>query len=117
MKPVLPLLILFSVRAYAQTGEELFFTGQYEQAAAEIERVPDAARTASTLNILGMAYHRLGRLMEAETAYERAIKADPNLAAPRNNLGAVFYSQRKFSEADREFRRAADRDVDSVVLT
>jgi Flp pilus assembly protein TadD len=117
MKPVLPLLILFGVRAYAQTGEELFFSGRYEQAAAEIERVPDTARTASALNILGMAYHRLGRLMEAETAYERAIKADPNLAAPRNNLGAVFYSQRKFSEADREFRRASDRDVDSVVLT
>ena len=117
MKPVLPLLLLFGVRAYAQTGEELFFSGQYAQAAAEIERVPDTAKTASTLNILGMSYHRLGRFAEAEAAYERAIKADPSLAAPRNNLGAVFYSQRKFSEADREFRRAADRDVDTVVLT
>jgi Flp pilus assembly protein TadD len=117
MKPVLPLLLLFGVRAYAQTGEELFFSGQYAQAVAEIERAPETAKTASMLNVLGMSYHRLGRFAEAEAAYERAIKADPNLAAARNNLGAVYYSQRKFSEADREFRRAADRDVDTVILT
>jgi Flp pilus assembly protein TadD len=117
MKPVLPLLLLFGVHAYAQSAEELFLSGQYAQAASELERIPDATKNAATLNVLGMSYHRLGRLADAEAAYERAIKAEPSLAAPRNNLGALFYSQRKFSDADREFRRAADRDVDNVTLT
>ena len=114
---LLPLIFLLGTQAYAQTGEELFLKGQYAQAAAEIERLPDPVKPAATLNLLGMSYHFLGRLAEAEVAYERAIKVDPGLAAPRNNLGALFFSQRKFSDADREFRRAADRDVENATLT
>jgi len=117
MKPLLSLLVLLGVQLPAQSGEELFVRGQYAQAAAEIERLPDLDKSASALNLLGMSYHRLGRFVEAEATYERAIKAEPGLPAPRNNLGALFYSQRKFSDADREFRRAADRDAESTVLT
>jgi len=117
MKPILPLVVFLGVQTAAPSGEELFLKGQYAQAAAELERTPDLEKAASTLNVLGMAYHRLGRFTDAEAAYERAIKAGPDLAAPRNNLGALFYSQRKFSDADREFRRAADRDADNAVLT
>jgi tetratricopeptide (TPR) repeat protein len=64
-----------------------------------------------------MSYHLLGRFPAAHEAYERAIKADSAAAAPRNNLGALLYSQRKFSEADREFRRAAERDGDNPILS
>jgi len=117
MKPLLPLLLLVSVQAYGQSGEELFQKGRFAEAAAEFERSPDPLKPAVTLNLLGMSYHLLGRLPEAESAYGRAIKADPSMAAPRNNLGALFFSQRKFSDADREFRRAADRDVENAVLT
>jgi Flp pilus assembly protein TadD len=117
MTPLLPLILFLGVQTPAQIGEELFQKGQYDQAAAELQRGPDVDKSGSALNLLGMSYHRLGRLADAEAAYERAIKAGPGLAAPRNNLGALFYSQRKFSDADREFRRAADRDVDSVVVT
>jgi superkiller protein 3 len=116
MKLLLPLLLIVGVQAYAQTGEDLFQKGQYAEAIAALERSPDP-KPAPTLNLLGMSYHFLGRLMEAEAAYDRAIKADPSLAAPRNNLGALYFSQRKFSDADREFRRAADRDAESVILT
>ena len=117
MKPVLPLLLLLSMQAYGQTGEELFRKGQFAEAAAEFERSPDPVRPAVTLNLLGMSYHFLGRLPEAEGAYERAVKADPGMAEPRNNLGALFFSQRKFSDADREFRRAAERDPENATLT
>jgi Flp pilus assembly protein TadD len=117
MKSALPLLLLFGVQAHAQSAEELFLKGQYAATVSEIERAPDSGKTALTLNLLGMSYHRLGKLAEAEATYERAIKAEPAFAAAHNNLGALYFSQRKFSDADREFRRASDRDVDSAILT
>lgn len=117
MKRVVPVLLLLGAPVYAQSGEELFEKGQYAQAAAEFERLPDAARSASTFHLLGMSYHLLGRFKEAQDAYDRSIKADPDQAVARNNLGALFYSQRMFSEADREFRRAADHDGENATLT
>ena len=117
MKRLLLIFLALGAPAYAQTGEEFFRKGQYAQAAAELERQPASSRSASTLNVLGMSYHFLGRLKESQTAYERAIKADPDWAAPRNNLGALFYSQQMFGDADREFRRAADRNADDSTIT
>ena len=117
MKRLLLIFLALGAPASAQTGEEFFKKGQYAQAAAELERQPARSRSASTLNVLGMSYHLLGRLKEAQTAYQLAIKADPDLAAPRNNLGALFYSQQMFGDADREFRRAADRNADDSTIT
>ena len=117
MKRLLPLLLAVCAPAYAQTGEELFQKGQYAQAVAEFERQPAGVRSSSTLNYLGMSYHLLGRFKEAQSAYELSIKAESSLAAPRNNLGALYYSQRMFGDADREFRRAADRDAENSTLS
>ena len=108
---------LFATAANAQTPDELFLQAQYAQAAAAYERLPVAERTAAGLNRLGISHHLLGRFKEAEAAYQLAIKADGDFAAARNNLGALFYSQRQFSDADREFRRAAERDAISKALT
>jgi Flp pilus assembly protein TadD len=117
MKLLVPVLLLLGAHAYAQSAEELFERGQYAQAAAEFERLPDSAKSASTLHLLGMSYHFLGRFKEAQAAYEGSIKADPDQAVTRNNLGALFYSQRMFADADREFRRAADHDGENLTLT
>jgi Flp pilus assembly protein TadD len=117
MKPILLVLLLSASQSYAQGGEEFFQKGQYAEAIAAFESLPQVEQSAATLNQLGMSYHLLGRFPEAQTAYQRAIKADPEYAAARNNLGALYYSQLKFGDADREFRRAAERDADSEVLT
>jgi Flp pilus assembly protein TadD len=117
MKRLLPILLALGLPAYGQTGQELFEKAQYAQAIAEFEREPAGTRSASTHNALGMSYHLLGKFKEAHNAYELAIKADPDLAAPRNNLGALFYSQQLFADADREFRRAADRNADNGTIT
>jgi Flp pilus assembly protein TadD len=117
MKRILIVFLLFGGTSVAQTGDELFRQGQYAQAAAAFERLPEPEKTASTLNRLGISYHLLGRAKDAELAYGRAIKADSDLAVPRNNLGALLYSQRKFSDADSEFRRAADRNSDNTILS
>ena len=117
MKLLLPVLLALGVPVYAQTGEELFQKGQYAEAAAEFERQPANLRSAASSNVVGMSYHLLGRFKEAQAAYEQAIKTEPDLAAPRNNLGALFYSQQLFSDADREFRRAAERNAENSTIT
>jgi len=103
--------------ARAQTADEYFLLAQYTQAATAYERLPVLERTPASLNRLGISRHLIGRFKEAEAAYQLSIKADETFAAPRNNLGALYYSQRLFSDADREFRRAADRDASNKALT
>jgi Flp pilus assembly protein TadD len=125
MKRILIVFLLLGAASFAQnpgasnaeSGDDLFKQGQYARAAAAFERLPEPEKTASILNRLGISYHLLGRARDAELAYGRAIKADSDLAAPRNNLGALLYSQRKFSDADSEFRRAADRNSDNTILS
>jgi tetratricopeptide (TPR) repeat protein len=117
MKPMLLVFFAFAGAAYAQTGEELFQKGQYAEAAAAFENLPEVEKSAPILNRIGISQHLMGRFAEAQIAYERAIKLDVAFAAARNNLGALYYSQRKFGDADREFRRAADRDGDNAVLS
>src|SRR5436190_10837159 len=117
MNRILLVFLLFGATVFAQSGDEPFSKGQYAQAAAAFERLPEPEKPAAILNRLGISYHLLGRSKDVELAYSRAIKADPDLAAPRNNLAALLYSQRKFSDADSEFRRAADRNSDNTVLS
>jgi Flp pilus assembly protein TadD len=117
MKRMLLVFLLSGMPVFGQSGDDLFRQGQYAQAAAAYERLTEPEKTAAILNRLGISYHLLGRAREAELAYGRAIKADSDLAPPRNNLGALLYFQRKFSDADGEFRRAADRDADNIILS
>jgi Flp pilus assembly protein TadD len=111
------LLSILFLSAGAQTqGEELFLKGQYAEAAAALEKLPNAEKTAESLNRLAMSYHFLNRFKEAETAYRQALRVDSESALVHNNLGALFYSQRKFNDADSAFRRAADHNADNTVL-
>jgi tetratricopeptide (TPR) repeat protein len=46
--------------------------------------------SAEGQNRLGIAQRRLGRMSEARDAYQRAITADPTMAAPRRNLAVLL---------------------------
>src|SRR5438045_2805979 len=98
MKRIVLVFLLFGATAFAQGGDEPFLRGQYAQAAAAYERLPEQQKNAASLNRLGISYHLLGRAKDAELAYAKAIKTDSDLAAPHNNLGALLYSQRKFGD-------------------
>src|SRR5262245_4690571 len=96
---------LLSLTANAQTtsqisaANQLFDREDYAQAAAAFERLPEAEKPAAVLNRLGISYHMSNRLREAENIYRRLIRVSPNSAAGYNNLGALFYSQKRFGEA------------------
>jgi Flp pilus assembly protein TadD len=70
---------------------------------------------ASTLNNLGTAIWRQGRLHEAEECYRRATVHDPNDYAILNNLGNVLWEQGRLDEAVLWFRPAVALRPDSPV--
>ena len=122
MPRVLVTVLCLSLSAYAQApapttaGDQFFVQGQYAQAAAAFERLAVADRTPRVLNRLAISYLRLNRNREAERAYRRAIRIAPDEAMAYNNLGALYYSQRRFGDADTWFRRAAQRDPSNNVI-
>ena len=55
---------------------------------------------------LGIAYAENGQVIEAEAAYQQALKINPNYAEVLNNLGNIYNNQDKFSEAIACYHRA-----------
>jgi len=94
----------------------LFENKQYAQAAGSFEKLPEPQKTAAIWNRLGVSYHMLNRVRDAENAYRRAIRLDSNSAVAYNNLGALYYLQRNFDEADSQFRRAAQRNSQNNIV-
>jgi tetratricopeptide (TPR) repeat protein len=72
-------------------GEQLLGQGRVEEAVKRLEEavglLPEEARA---WNLLGVAYHRAGRLDEAEGAYRGALERDRDLAVARYNLGNLL---------------------------
>ena len=100
----------------APAGNEKFQQKQYAEAAAAYENVPAGERDAGLLNRLGISYHLLNQLREAEAAYKSAIAKEPTFSEPSNNLAILYYSQRRFSEAERQVRKALERNPESAIL-
>lgn len=111
MGAIFAILVLFG---QIQSGNELFEKGQYAEAAAAYERTPQADRSAMSMDRLGVSYHLLNKLKEAEAAYKDALKRDPKYSEAYNNLGALNYSRKNFGEAERQFRLALEADAEHV---
>ena len=122
MVRVILMTMFLSLTSFAQTsgqaltGDQLFAEGKYKEAAAVFEQTPVAQRTSDSLNRMGVSYHMLNRLKEAEAAYKLALKANSGNAAAHNNLGSLYYTQRKFPEADGEIRQATEADPQNTVV-
>jgi len=54
----------------------------------------------------GKILHQKGKLSNAERAYKKAIKVNPNFAEPHNMLGNVYFERGRFKEAFNEYRKA-----------
>ena len=55
---------------------------------------------------IGIAYHQLGDLNAARKNYERAVKLDPKYADAINNVGTIFYSQKRYRSAISRYNKA-----------
>jgi tetratricopeptide (TPR) repeat protein len=59
-------------------------------------------------NKIGIAWHNLGELSLARTNYEHALKVDKKYAEAINNIGTVFYAQKKYRTAIGRYKRALE---------
>ncbi len=118
MGRLLAVFVFFSANLFGQAaaGNEKFDQKQYADAVSAYEKIPPAERGAAVMNRLGMSYHLLNQLKAAENAYRDAQRLDAQGAEASNNLAALYYSQRKFSDAERQVRRAIERNPENSVL-
>jgi tetratricopeptide (TPR) repeat protein len=65
---------------------------------------------------IGIAYHQIGDLNGAKKAYERALKIDKKYADAINNVGTVFYAEKKFGSAISRYKRALQYAPDSASI-
>jgi tetratricopeptide (TPR) repeat protein len=57
-------------------------------------------------NKIGIAWHNLGEFPLARTSYEHALKVDKTYAEAINNLGTIYYAEKKYRTAINRYKRA-----------
>jgi tetratricopeptide (TPR) repeat protein len=65
---------------------------------------------------MGIAYHQLGDLRAALKSYEKAIKLDKKYADAINNVGTVYYAEKKYGTAISRYKRALQYAPDSASI-
>jgi Flp pilus assembly protein TadD len=89
-------------------GKALFEQQRFVDAAGELARARAlGVRAAGTLSVLGSALAQAGRVDEARTALEDAVREHPDSAPLRLDLGRLYLSQGESEPARRELDRAA----------
>ncbi|HLH08449.1 MAG TPA: tetratricopeptide repeat protein [Terriglobales bacterium] len=63
-------------------------------------------KSAVLYNKMGMAELQTGNRKAAQNNFERASRLDPSFAEPINNLGAIFFVQKKYDKSIRYFKKA-----------
>src|SRR4051812_1953772 len=118
MARTLVLILYFSANVFGQaaTGSEKFDQQQYAEAISAYEKIPPAQRDAGIYNRLGVSYHLSNQLKAAENAYRSALRLQPANGDVLNNIAAIYYSQRKFSDAERQVRRAMEVNPENNVM-
>jgi tetratricopeptide (TPR) repeat protein len=72
------------------------------------------ADSAITWNKVGIAYHQLLDLRNAEKNYQKAIKLDKTYSEAINNLGTVYYAHKKYRAAISRYNAALKLKPDSA---
>ena len=86
---------------------------KYDLAENEFRRVIELnPKNAAALNYYGyMLADRGTRLEEATALVKRALAEDPNNGAYLDSLGWAYYKQNRLADAERELRKAVERDA------
>jgi tetratricopeptide (TPR) repeat protein len=79
-----------------------------------IETYRQAPESAVLMNKIGIAYHQLADLANAEKCYSRAVKLDPKYTEAINNLGTVYYSRQSYRRAIGQYKKVLRLKPDSA---
>jgi Flp pilus assembly protein TadD len=84
----------------ALEGETLIQKGRYQAAIRKLEAASKILNAnAKVWNLLGLAYHKAGKVTQAEQAYQQALRLDHNLSVANYNLGCLLLSNGRFDDA------------------
>jgi tetratricopeptide (TPR) repeat protein len=101
------------LKQYFDQGNTLYGQGQYKDAAAAFEQALALAKEKNipvVLARLADAYAKGKENNKAVETYQKALQLTPDDAALHNNLGSVYASTGKLTEAQAEFEKAASLD-------
>lgn len=97
-----------------QRGDLYMARKQYREAADTYRE--NAHNSAVMWDKVGVAYHQLGDLRDARKSYEHAIRLDKKYADAINNVGTIFYAEKKYRSAISRYNRALQFAPDSASI-
>lgn len=71
-----------------------------------VEAYREAGTSAVMVNKIGIAYHQMLELDQAQRHYERAIKMSPAYSEAINNLGTIYYAKKSYRKAVGQYKKA-----------
>lgn len=96
-------------------GEKYLSQGEYEKALKQLTRATELIpEHPQAWNHLGLAYHGLDQPVKAADAYQRALRIDRTLPAPRYNLGLLYLEQNHLPQAAAELSAYVSRQTNSA---
>jgi tetratricopeptide (TPR) repeat protein len=118
---ILSVPLIFSLVAVAQTPLTPEQRGDLYMARKMYREAIDTYRAAAgnspvMWDKIGVSWHQLGDLRAARKAYEHAIKLDKKYADAINNVGTVFYAEKKYRSAISRYKRALELSPDSAPM-
>jgi tetratricopeptide (TPR) repeat protein len=87
-----------------QRADILMARKMYREAVDVYKQAP--LDSAITWNKIGIAYHQMLQIGEAQKNYEKAVKLNPKYSEAINNLGTIYYSKRSFRKAISQYNKA-----------
>jgi len=84
---------------------DIYMARKMFRAAADTYR-ENAGNSPVLWNKVGIAYHQMGDLNGAKKSYEHALHFNGKYADAINNLGTVYYAEKKFRGAISRYRKA-----------
>jgi TonB family protein len=101
-----PAADLEQVKNLYNAANEAYNRREYQTATNLARRVTALApRHGAAWNLLGMSLLEINQLDAAEAALKKQIEVDPGSHFAYNNLGRVYWRQRKYTEAITQFQK------------
>jgi len=98
-------------------AEQFERDGLLESALECWRTVLNYAEDPITLCRFGRAAMRVGKSMEAQHAFESALKLDPDVAVPHTYLGLLFRDSGNIEEAVKHFESSASLEANAAIYT
>lgn len=106
--------------AYLNLGLSYYYTSQFEKAIQTYKTALQKAHWDNDQHLLyhnlGMAYRKNGDIKQATTAYQNALKHNPNYSAAHISLGNLALHQANYTQAISSFQEALKTDAENADL-